>query len=389
MSAALSTDPNVVSIVVGNQSLSGWQDVRITCGVEECPSTFELTLTERYPTQPTEIFIKPGDPCSVMLGSDTVVTGYVDRYSASIAPDKHEVRITGRGMCQDLVDCSAQTQGFQVNNFDIVSFAKKLCQPFGVTVQAPDGTGRNIPQFNIILTETPYEIIERIARWDNFLVYENGSGNLVIARLGDTTMASGLVQGQNVQAAEVTFSTDNRYTEIDPVFLSTAFLQDPPAMPGAAPGPVLPFITGTQAYDKSFPARADGQPRKRPLIIVSEQNQNVPAIAAARAQWDMARRWGRSQQARVTVDSWRDAAGTLWQPNALVAVDLPACKLSNVTWLLSHVTYSRNSDSGTTAELVLMPPQAFVPSADFLVPFDWQVGQEVKGGSTNFGPAAR
>ena len=78
-----------------------------------------------------------------------------------------------------------------------------------------------------------------------------------------------------------------------------------------------------------------------------------------------------------------------WQPNALVAVDLPACKLSNVTWLLSHVTYSRNGDSGTTAELTLMPPQAFVPSADFLVPFDWQVGQEVKGGSTNFGPAAR
>jgi prophage tail gpP-like protein len=223
--------------------------------------------------------------------------------------------------------------------------------------------------------------LERVARWANFLLYDDPTGALVIAKLGDTTMASGFEQGQNVQAAEVTYRMDQRYTSITPVYLSTGY-----ALDGVAVNNALPKA---QAMDTSFPARADGSPRNRPLIVVSEQTQNDPRIAAARAQWEMARRFGRSQAVTVTCDSWRDKAGTLWTPNALAPLTLPSLKLSNALWLISDVSYRRGA-AGTTCEVTLMPKQAFVPEPDFLSPFAWQVGQELPGGgAANYAPTQR
>ena len=383
-----SSDADVVGIVVGNQSLLGWQEVRITRSIEQCPPSFELTITERFPTQAQNIVIRPGDPCQVTIGGDTVITGYVDRYAASVGPDQHTVRIIGRGMCQDLIDCSAMLAAYQVNNTTLVNLARKLCEPFGIGVVANDGDSAVIPQFNVTLTETPFEIIERIARWANFLLFEDTNGDLNIARVGDVNMASGFVLGEdgNLQASDVVFSLDNRFTEMHAIYLSTAFLVDGPPAPGSA-GPVVPYIPGAAAVDSSFPARADGQPRKRPLLIVSEQTQNSPQLAKQRTQWDMARRVGRSQEVKLTCDSWRDSAGTLWAPNALAVLNLPALKLQNQTWLISSVTYER-SDRGTTAEVTLMPKEAFVPEPDNILPFDWQLQQDL-GGTANFGPAPR
>jgi prophage tail gpP-like protein len=370
--------------------------VRITRGVENVPPTFDLKLTEKYPTQPQDIVIQPGAPCQVTIGSDAVITGYVDRYSVSVSAEKHEVRITGRGMTQDLVDCSAVVQTFQINNTTLVALAMKLCQPFDINVIAPDGDSGTVPQFNVILTETPYEIVERVCRWANFLAYEDTGGDLVIAKVGDQNMASGFVMpdgtggdtGGNVQSGDVSFSTDNRYTTMSAVWLAQAFLSQPPPGQSGPQAPVIPYIPDATATDSSFPARADGSPRYRPLIIVSEQTQNLPGLAKQRVEWDMARRVGRSQQVTFLVDNWRDSAGTLWQVNALASMSAPTLKLVNQTWLIASVTFERG-ERGTVAEVTLMPPAAFVPAPDILVPYDWQVGQATGEGATNIGPVPR
>ena len=382
-----SGDADVVGIQVGSTLLSGWQDVRIVRGIEHCPSSFDIGLTELYPTKPTKIDIKPGDPCKVTIGGDVVLTGYVDRYNASIGPEKHEVRISGRGMCQDLVDCSAMFSAYQTQNSTLIALARKLAKPFGINVQAPDGDSGAIPQFNVILTETPYDIIERVARWANFLAYEDTDGSLIIGRLSDRKMASGFVQGQNVQGAEVSFTTDNRFTEMHAIYLSTDFLLDPPSDIDS-PNSVIPYVPGAYATDTSFPARRDGQPRFRPLLIVSEQTQASNELARQRTQWDNARRIGQSQQVRLVCDSWRDGSGALWAPNASAVVDLPALKLGKTTWLISNLVFSRD-ENGTTAEVTLMPKAAFVPALDNLLPFDWQIAQDVNGGAESYGPAAR
>jgi prophage tail gpP-like protein len=91
----------------------------------------------------------------------------------------------------------------------------------------------------------------------------------------------------------------------------------------------------------------------------------------------------------ATVDTWRDAVGALWQPNALATINAPPQKLVNVNWLVADVTYTRN-ENGTTAEVTLMPKEAFIPQIEVLLPFDWQTAQALPGGgSANFAPAPR
>ncbi len=51
--------------------------------------------------------------------------------------------------------------------------------------------------------------------------------------------------------------------------------------------------------------------------------------------WEMNRRYGRSRQLNVTLDSWRDSAGRLWEPNTLISITLPVFGLHDEDWLLS------------------------------------------------------
>lgn len=111
---ATAPDDGEVTITAAGKVVSGWQDIRITRGVERMPSDFVFTVTERYPGTP-DVVLQPLDPCAVRIGGDTVVTGYVDRYGASIGPGEHTIRITGRGKCQDLVDCSAVIKAMQLS----------------------------------------------------------------------------------------------------------------------------------------------------------------------------------------------------------------------------------------------------------------------------------
>lgn len=98
---------HTLTLVAGGQRLTGWESVSVTRGIEIMPSSFEIGLTEKYPGQAADIVVKPSDPCVVLIGSDPVVTGYIDRYLPAIAPRQHTERIHGRSNCEELVDCSA------------------------------------------------------------------------------------------------------------------------------------------------------------------------------------------------------------------------------------------------------------------------------------------
>ncbi|MEB0312239.1 hypothetical protein QN382_23620, partial [Pseudomonas sp. 10B1] len=91
--------------------------------------------------------------------------------------------------------------------------------------------------------------------------------------------------------------------------------------------------------------------------------------AALRAHWEAARRAGRSLVVRLVTDGWRDQSEALWEPNTLVPVSLPRLNLNGVHLLITEVTFLRSPGRGTTAEITLMPPEAFKPQPINLTPF--------------------
>ncbi|WP_176043628.1 phage baseplate assembly protein [Burkholderia vietnamiensis] len=337
---------------VGNQLVSGWTDIRVTRGIERCPSDFEIGLTERSPEQLSDIVVRAGAPVQVSLGRDLVITGYVDEFIPSFAPEEHAIRVTGRGKCQDLVDCSAVWPNGQISGTSAVDIATKLASHYGIKVNCDVTDLVTIPQFNIFIGETSFEVIERVSRYSQLLVYDQPDGNLRLAQAEkQATAAGGLAEGFNVQAASIRNSAHERFSRYK------AFAQTVATFGDAGVGPsMIASVTDDEVN------------RVRERYIVAEAVQGFADIAKRRTIWEMHRRIGRSHVVTIVTDSWRDADGVLWEPNTLVNISLPHLGLQNETWLIGEVTYRRTIESGTTAELTIMDPRAFEPEPIALQP---------------------
>lgn len=370
---------DTLKLVVDGREWAGWVAVRVTRGIERMPSDFAVTVTERYPGQPG-INIQPGQPVRVLAGDDLLITGYVDDYAPSVDPAGHTVEITGRGKCQDLVDCSAMFNGMQLAESTALGIAQVVSKPFGVTVTAPDGPGEVITAFNSVLTETPFQIIERVIRYSGLLAFEGTDGNLVLAHAGTSEMASGFAEGVNCQAFKVRYSMAQRFSEITAVISAIDRIWQTGAHPPGAIGLSQDndIFTLHETDLMAHVARGERIGRYRPRLIISEQGSASLKLAEQRVKWEMARRYGRSQAVTVTCDSWRDSAGKLWEPNTLARLHLPSVKLPDKTWLISEVTFSKDAERGTVADVTLMPKNAFLPEPLILYPFDAQVQQALQ-----------
>jgi prophage tail gpP-like protein len=402
-----SPPPDDLTLTVNGQIITGWEDIRVTRSCERVPADFDVQLTDYNPASNLFDTLREGLPVQVKLGGDLVLTGYIDTYQASLGPNRHSVRVAGRSASLDMVDSSAQVNidpahqwGNTIAGGSFLSMAQFLAAPYGITIKSPSSrTGFVFPQFNFIVTETPYEIIERVARFLQVLVYDDTDGSLLLADVAQTKMATGIAQGVNVEEASVNFSMAERYQKYIPALAPVDPYAQISNLSGTSGNQPFPTVT-----DPGVPTTGlGGQPRLRQLFVVSGEAQpdaggNIQLIAEQRAQWEAARRRGRSQVLRCVVDSWRDQAGTLWTPNAVIDVNLPALHLQpQVPWVIGSVSFRRSADSGTTAELEVMAQEAFSIEPIPLVTYDAQLvlaGQNPAAApsttpATNTGPTVR
>lgn len=338
-----------LTLRVNGAAITGWTMVAVTRSVERMPSTFDVSMTERFPFAGA-VIAKPGDKCEVLLGGDLVITGYVNRFFSSMEPGNHVLRISGRSMSQDVVDCSAEWPAGQIRGANALQVAQKLSAPYGISVAAAADPGPTIPQFNLNIGESAYDVIERVCRYAGLLVYDKPDGSILLAQTGTMKAASGVVEGVNAQLASFEWKDDEQFSEYSVFGLSINTSFD---------AGLLNQPLGT-AFDQNVK-------RHRLRYSVAESGSAGHDLSLKRATWEAARRVGRAWKVTATVDSWRDSAGKLWEPNTLVSVSLPTIRVSAKELCLGAVTYTRDN-RGTTAELVLMPRDAFLPQPVNLLP---------------------
>lgn len=337
--------PDDIFLKIDDRSISGWTKVSITRGIEMLPNRFDLVLTSGTPAGDV-VAVSKGQACEVSIGRTVVVTGWVNRVVEGGSTDSHVIRVVGRGLCQDLVDCSAEWKGGQIVAANALQLASRLAEPYDLRVSLQSGAevGPAIPQFNLTYGETAYEIIERVTRYAGLLAYEDEAGGLVLARAGTSKAASALVYGQNVQDYSVQDADDQRFSDYVCSGLSVDTLGD----------------FGSDGSLFFYKVKDPNITRHRLTYLVAESINDPYEFCRRRADWQMNRSAGRGTQVTVTVDSWRDGGGTLWTPNTLVPVDVPGLRLANKELLLAEVTYRYGDDGGTLADLTLMPSEAFL-----------------------------
>lgn len=362
------TTSDVLTLQVGDAQLAGWQRVKVTRSMDSIPASFDLEVTERYPSTP-DIDIRPGQPCTVRIGADLVLTGYVEQYGASITPALHSIRVSGRSKSCDLVDCSAflgsdEHPSMQVQGATALAISQRLAEKYGVTITSLAGDGASVPQFNINIGETVWDVVNRMMRVSGFVAYDMPDGSLVFAQAGSEEMASGFALGQNIEEASIAYSMDKRFKEYEGFFLSV--------MQVGVQGNLNDPQSGPIAIDYNVP-------RFRKRFVVSEQMSDGKSLAGQRAQWECNRNYGRSQELTLVCDSWRDAQGKLWAPNHQAPISARALKLDapNPPWIIGGVTYLRD-ENGQHAEITMMPREAFAPEPAPLNPIPPFV-QDIEG----------
>ena len=346
--------PLEAMLIVGGQQLQGWTSIHVQRSVEHMPSTFTLEMTLRYPGA-GKVVAQPGQSCSLKLGSHTVLTGWVDAYEIEGDAGSHSIRVSGRGLCCDLVDCIAKVANNQMQASNLVAMANDLVAPFKLPVRPLSGNGPALQPFVVSIGETCWDLISRVAAYSAMLAYEDVDGALVFSAVGTATHASGVQEGTNLEHASVSFDLSERFSDTYAVYMSVDSLSH--ELPG---GNVQTVV------------KDPGVTRYRPTAVISPATVNGSPLATQLANYQVQRRRGRSQAARVRIDSWCDSSGEVWTINKLIRLQMPSWELSDVTWIIVDVSFQRD-DSGTHATLTCMPPESLTiePSSLFVVDGDY------------------
>jgi prophage tail gpP-like protein len=329
-----------VTLKVNGQLFTNWSRVKITRGLKQGASSFEFeTPGELVPA------IVPFQSCTIMDGSDLLLTGYVWPVSIDVEPRSSSSVIAGKSKTGDLVDCHllGVLASNQLTGNKLDAIARLVCAPFGITVSIAAGLslGDAFPDATLG-AETAWQYLERLARQRAVLLTDNAAGNLVLTRAGTARAPANLTMGPggNVHKAKGELTAEGRFSVYR--ILSQAGI-------GATVSEVVTNVEG-QAQDGAVP-------RNRPWCAIAESSL-LPGDAQLRAQWEASHRAGEAVKATLTVPDWR-AGGVLWKPNQIATCNVPRLELDD-DFLIAKVTYLLDAQ-GKRVELEVSPPSAFSP----------------------------
>ena len=361
----------LLTLKVGGKIYAGWKSVNVRQSMEQIAGTFELSVTERWPSQPTEWSIPPGEFCEVFIGEDPVIAGYVDAVAVSYDAGSHNIRVTGRDRTGDLVDCTAPTTAFSGLRF--AQIAEKLITPYGITLfdetvggkrltlrdkkqgkksAAPKRArvGAHVPKQATQCGESVFKTLEKIARSEGVLLVSDAEGGLLITRAGLAGDCSTQLKfGDNILRASFEHSHANLFSEISVKGQASAAGAGKFDVSHSAPKGVVKRTKAASVGNSQIA-------RYRPLELVAETQADAKRCQQ-RAEWEASNREAKARKISVTVQGWRQLDGDLWRINQRVRVTCPWMRVDE-WWLVAAVAFALD-DSGSLTELTLVGKNAF------------------------------
>ena len=338
-----------LTLIVGGRRFAGWKEVRVTRGIEQAASDFDISASQRWPGLDERFEIPDGSPCEIWIGDDKVMTGYVDVVSVKRGDNEAAVQFRGRSKTADLVDCSPDYTLAELAGLDLAAVARKVAQPFGVQIDAR-ASGPTFAVASANHGETAWKVIERLARQSQILVMDDAEGRLVLARLASEKSSDRLVHPEDgLVSFTTTRDSSKRFSECRVKAQAGGRWAWGAGSTSSVPE-TLAHVEG------SF--RDAGVTRYRPKTILNEGAAKKSG-AGARAEWECRRNIGKALVLAATRVGWRQRDGSLWVPNLLVPCELPVANIK-AEFALAKVSY-RKGAQGTVCELELAPPEAFTP----------------------------
>ncbi len=338
-----------VTILVGGQAFTGWENVSITKNLESIANSFSIKLFDKFAGLRSAWPLRPGTSVKVNINQKRVMTGRIEINTPSYTAERRDYAISGRSRPGDLVDCMHKGP-CEYLNIDIIKLAKELVDPFGLKVFESvfgDKAPPQITKFTLKPGETVFEALDRAARNEGFLWISTSGGNIRLTRAGATEARfrafSLLRQDFNILGASAIYDDSKRHNEY--------------IVKGQASG--QPNFSGDKAAQAEGTALDLGVTRHRPLVMIAESNADS-AQAETRAQWEAAIRLAKATRVNAAVQGWTQANGELWDVNQIVHFHSSFLGL-NRDLLIVTVNHTDGTEAGKATTLTLTDPKAYTP----------------------------
>lgn len=328
-----------VILQIGSDRHTGWQEVSIRLSLEQMADEFQLSLTERWSESGDVRPVSPDEPCTLSIGDELVLTGYLDEVLPDYDAETHTIVANGRSKAGDLVDCSGREQ--RLDGRTLQQIAATLAQPYGIEVVDTVGATKPFRAFVLEDGQPIGEAIERAAQIRGARVVSDSQGRLLIVHAVQREIRTALVLGQNIRRASGVFSNRDRFNQY--------------IVEGQTPG--SDEWSGVQASAPLGRAHDPRVRRPRSTLVVCD----TPADSrdcAARAELEARMRWAKGRGVTYTVSGWKHEQG-VWRPGDLVPVKDAYLGLDEQL-LVSAVQLIEGED-GRRAEIRVVPPAAFEP----------------------------
>ncbi|MCA3288240.1 MAG: hypothetical protein ING09_16990 [Roseomonas sp.] len=341
MSAAIAA---TVELTVDGLTYRGWRSMKCSLGLDAAAAEISIEMAERWAgaEDAAQIArsIRPGAAFLLTLEGEAVVEGFLDALEVSYDATNHTLTVRGRERTADLVDCAATVDGpYEWANIGLEEAARRIAEPYGITVRAEADLGKAFPRFSIQPGEAAWEAIARAARERAVIATGDGLGTLILTRAGEGGEAAGALRlggkDGNILRANGSFDVAERHDVV--------------VVRGQAQGE-------TEASQGEARATDEDIIRHRPKVILAEA-QGEGVTFQDRAAHEVRVAAGKSRRVRYTVPGWRGSSGNLWLPNTKVWVEDAFLELKREL-LISNVTFSL-TEQGTVTELQVAPLDAY------------------------------
>jgi len=330
-------DDSVV-LFVNNQLYSGWTSVEINRRLNSIATSFSVSLTDRWTENSRPIGIGRGQSFCLQVGGRQVVNGFIDSVDSQISATQRTLTVSGRSLAGDLVDCSYVGLSQFRDSPTMQDIVDQMLEPFGITAIFKSDGG-SFDKIDIRQGEKVAEVIDRMAREKNLIVYSDFDGNLVFDVNSSARAESEIIQGVNMLSASVQRNNMDRFSEYIIKTQTSGIIGEP-----------------QNATQNTGTVSDQGITRYRPLLLVGENSANSQN-AQQRASYESNIRAAKSETFNVTVQGWFQRNGDLWDINNLVGLRSSYLDHDG-DLLIDGVTFSK-SNAGTTTALTLVRPDAY------------------------------
>ncbi|OQX10871.1 MAG: hypothetical protein BWK73_19125 [Thiothrix lacustris] len=326
-----------ITLQTPNGEYTGWETLRVSLALDQMSGAFELGVSGDNARELHKHPIKKGMQCRVLLGKETVITGYINKRSAAFDSSSHTLNFSGRDVTCDLIDCSAIVPNQELHNVTIADAAKQLIAPFpAIRLDCPE-PGAPFAKFTVNDGDTIFSVLETHAKQRGLMIYTTGDGVLRIRKPVVNNIGVALVESENLLSASMEDSDDEQFAEY--------------------------IVRGQDSDGGKHQAEqryTDPLVRKGRVRVITAEKPDEGTQIKNRAEWEAKLRQSRSVTATATVQGWQAGkTGKLWRLGDTVNITAAALDLNRRAMIVNRVTYNVDSSSGTTTELGLVLPEVY------------------------------